>query len=86
MKIHRRLQETDDPREYAVLVQLMRCYDDGESYTKDWKYAVCSCSNHRRSWTKKKSKMIRRSYENRRSWKFYRKTQYKCIDYNTGEN
>ena len=85
MKRHKRLKETDDPREYRLIIQREICHNDGESWTKGWEYAVCDCLHHRRYWDIQTSKRIKRFKQNRKNWKFYRKTQYKNIEYETGD-
>lgn len=37
----------------------------------------CDCPNHRRYWTMKRGRDIKKYFNRQRSWKKYRKTQYK---------
>ena len=76
-KLYKRIKETDSNKEYNILMQTVVCHGDGESYLPDWSIAVCNCPSHKKYWRMREHRGLKQYYNRQRSWKKFRKTQYK---------
>jgi hypothetical protein len=74
----KRFKTTNNSREYNTIRKALWSYC-GELYAKDYSDMVCECRNHRRYWSLRREKRILRTWKKDRSWKKYRKTQYKNL-------
>ena len=66
-----RLKETTNSREYRILHMWKYMMDEGECEFK----GGCVCPSHRPYWSIRYYRWCTRTYQ--KSWKKYRKTQYK---------
>jgi hypothetical protein len=74
----KRLKITTNSREYNTIRKVLWSHC-GELYARDWSIAICGCRTHRKGWSFRKEKQVIRTWKKERSWKEYRKTQYKAI-------